>query len=290
MTLAQIRKALLGIACLLVAVFAADVTIGDTGMPASQRQVIETISDYETSGPDIFTPIFKEIRYTPTSSSWRAFPAIRKLQALYASAEVGSRGGGSRAIAAVADKLSKKYDSVRNNPGIQAFVRGQDITTPITFGQEPAGLLQTTPEVHSVIIQLAPIAEGRLGGLYKILKSDFGLEPERAYAILATSDDATSALERGLSEVIPEQERILGLERLINRAKKAYPLLAKERVIVEYEEAQARDRAIHARVRAADAESKILGEPAKGPGRGKGVPEEPGFRAREIPGRAIGAR
>jgi hypothetical protein len=264
----------LGLACLLVAVFAVDVAVGDTGVPVLQRQLIQTISDYDTSGPDIFTPIFKEIGYTPTSSSWSAFPAIRKLEALYASAEhasqeAGRPGGGSRAIAAIADKLSKKYDSIRNNPGIRAFVGGQDIVTPITFAQQPRDVLQTAPEVRSVIEQLAPLAEGRLGGLYKILKSDFGLDPDRAYAILATSDDAASALERGLSEVVPEQRKLC-LDRLIDRATKTYPRLATNKAILEYEytsfEFGGRSGVYSdaARRRAAQFESGLRGDSASG--------------------------
>jgi hypothetical protein len=128
MSFARLGKGLAVIVSLLLTVFAAEMATADTDVTPLQRQILEAISDYETSGPDILTPIFQDIGYTPTSSSWKAFPAIRKLQALYTAAEAGSPGGGSRAIAAVANKLSQKYDSIRNSPSITAFIRSPDGT------------------------------------------------------------------------------------------------------------------------------------------------------------------
>jgi hypothetical protein len=235
MTFKQIKNSLVGSLSLVLSLFAAGVATAYTDVTPVEEQVLDTISDYETSGPDILTPIFREIGYTPTSSSWKSFPAIRKLQALYASAEAGSPGGGSRAIAAVAYMLSKKYDSIRNSPSITAFVRGHNINSPNTFGQASPTLSRTAPDAHSVIKKLAPVAEGNLGGLYKVLTSDFGLASGRAYAILATSDNATAALVTGFSEVPEEQQRIR-LNHLINRAKKTYPLLAQDKAIIKYEE------------------------------------------------------
>ena len=108
---------------------------------------------------------------------------------------------------------------------------------PITFGQGPSTLSRTVPEAHAVIKKLAPVAEGNLGGLYKVLTSDFGLASGRAYAILATSDNATAALVTGFSEV-PEEQQGERLAHLINRARNTYPLLAQDKAIIQYEEAK----------------------------------------------------
>jgi hypothetical protein len=112
----------------------------------TKQSLFEAISGYEVPAGDTLTPIFKELGFSPKSPVlWRSFPAARKLATLYSSAEAGAPGDGKRALAAVADKMSSRFDSLRNNRAIGDLVKGQDLSRPFKFNAEIRPTLALVP-------------------------------------------------------------------------------------------------------------------------------------------------
>jgi hypothetical protein len=194
---------------------------------AVKTSLLNKIASYEAASEDVLTPAFKDLGYSPKSPSlWKSFPAIRKLGEFYAAAEAGAPGDGDRALAAVSDKLSRRFDSLRNNLTLSDFLKGRDLTRPFKFVQD-AKLTVTSvpPQTRTVIQSLSSYVErGRLGGPYSIMVKNFGLESGRAFSILATSDSAGEALLRAIGEV-PADRQVEALKSLVADVKVRYPLL-----------------------------------------------------------------
>jgi len=203
--------------------------------------LLDKIASYETLSEDVLTPAFKDLGYNPKSPNlWKSFPAVRKLAEFYAAAEAGAQGDGDRALAAVADKLSQRFDSLRNNSTVKEFIEGRDINRSFKFVLDAKLTVTSVPlKTRTMIQSLSPYAErGRLGGTYSIMVKNFRLEPSRAFSILATSDSATEALLRGIGEV-PASQQTSALKSLVADVKVRYPLLAASSEIVAFETAVA---------------------------------------------------
>lgn len=193
-----------------------------------QQRLIDTVSSYEFTAGDSLTPIFKELGYSPKSPSlWQLFPATRKLAAFYNAAEAAAPGDGARALAAVASKMSSRFDSLRNNTAVSKLISNQDVGRPLQFNMDvPTTFAAVPTEARNIIQTLSTYAEGgRLGGSYGILTKTFGLEARKAYSILADSDSVNEALMRGIAEV-PSSQQNEKLKQFLAEAKAKYPALA----------------------------------------------------------------
>ncbi|MGM4877395.1 hypothetical protein AB7645_39885 [Bradyrhizobium sp. 956_D2_N1_5] len=208
---------------------------------AVKTSLLNKIASYETSSGDVLTPAFKDLGYTPKSPTlWKSFPAIRKLSEFYAAAEAGAQGDGDRALAAVSDKLSQRFDSLRNNSTVSDFRKGRDLNSPFKFVQDAKLTVTSVPtQTRSVIQSLSSYVErGRLGGSYSIMVKNFGLESSRAFSILATSDSASEALLRAIGEVSIDRQ-VESLKSLVADVKVRYPALTASSEIAAFERAVA---------------------------------------------------
>jgi hypothetical protein len=202
-----------------------------------RQSLFDAISGYEFPTDDSLTPIFKELGYSPKSPAlWRSFPATRKLAALYGAAEAAVPGDGNRALAAVANKMSSRFDSLRNNRTVGDLMKAQDLSKPFKFSMDvPTTYASVPTETRGIIQTLSTYVEGgRLGGSYGILTRIFELDSLKAYSILADSNSVSEALMKGLGEV-PQSEQTAKLKQLVTEAKAKYPPLAKAGAVTLFE-------------------------------------------------------
>lgn len=201
-----------------------------------EANVVRVIAQFAASTNDLIESAILEVGYSPASqSTWKSLTTIGKLEATYQAAEAASSGGGSRALAAVASKVSEKYDPLRTNTDVKSYIDKYISPNKIAFDNSfRSTLAQTTAESRDMIIRLSEISGGRLGGLYRIITVDFGLDRLEAYKILAQSDSADAALLRAYG-LVPGSERTTRLQSLVDRAKRTYPQLASDRSILAFE-------------------------------------------------------
>jgi hypothetical protein len=199
----------------------------------SVDDVIREIANYEAPSNDVLGPAIGELGFSQTPG-WGDFPAIRKLTQMYASADASTAGDGNRAVAAVAKKLSSRFDSLRNNPRVKAFIDQYGGGGQFQFAAVKPSIGAIGPETRAVIEILADYVEnGQLGGSYGILTRTFGLTSDDAFEIISRSNTTTSALLRGLSSV-PIDQQADKVRALVYKAAERYSSLKNSAAYLAY--------------------------------------------------------
>jgi hypothetical protein len=235
------------------------------GFPAAQAQlpsqniaasvIMQKIADYALPGDDRITRVLGELGYSPTPSetTWRAFPAVRKLATAYKAAESATSGDGNRLLAATIRKLSSDIESIGKNAEMSAFADGHYGTAkPFRFSGVQSQFVSIDHAAYHVIINIADQVErGALGGAGSILTRDLMLSEADAFEILSSSSSNSEALIKAYQKM-GEADRI---DRLIALGKKLQ---------ANYSRA-ARDDTLRTSLAA-------LSNPLSLPGQGKGSP------------------
>src|SRR5229473_6075043 len=173
--------------------------VGGIAAAKAQGIILDKIADYALPGNDRIARVLDELGYSPTmpEGTWRAFPAVRKLDAAYKAAEAASRGEGDRFLAETIRKLSSEFESIRNNTQMRNFADVHPAADgPLRFNPAQAQtMIAIDRAAYEVIINIANQAErGALGGAGTILTRDLGLSESVAYEILSSSSSNREAL------------------------------------------------------------------------------------------------
>lgn len=200
------------------------------------RGVLDAVARYELPANDALSPVIQGIGFQPRSAAlWKLFPGIRKLDQVWRAAEAVAPGEGDRAIAAIANQLSVRFDSLRNNTEVSGFIKNNDVSRPVTFDLvKPSSITYLPQGTRRIITALSVYVErGGLGGIYSILTTRFDISSDKAYAIMASSDTVGEALKRGIDEV-PEEQRPEKLVALLKDAQKKYAAFASDAAFVNF--------------------------------------------------------
>lgn len=195
--------------------------------------VLKTISEYDRPGRDILSSSVRRIGYQPPSQAvWSSSPAIAKLSSFVQAAENAQTGGGAKALAALAEDLSGRHDSIRRDAYVRRFIDQNPSTGPIGFSNAGSSTLASlSSQERMVISKISRVAEGKLGGAYGILTSHFGISQSRAFEIVARSANTSEALVQGYTSM-DRAERRMRMLRLVSAAERAYPGIASERSVI----------------------------------------------------------
>lgn len=195
------------------------------GAPSQQliSEVLATISKYESPISDNLTPAIKEIGFIPENvQGWNSLPPEAKLNTVYSSAENSAPSTGKKALAAIVDKLSTRYNYVRLNKDLQSFRASNGTSNNLTFAYGSKTLLHVEGPVAETIEAIAGYT--RLGRAYDILTVEFSLTKSAAASIIASAKNTEEALIRGYGSMLDVDRNkrllkaVLSVEELYGRA------------------------------------------------------------------------
>lgn len=168
--------------------------------------------------------------------AWKSFPAVRKLEAVYLSAQQTGQGNGQRFLALLSKSLSQQYASVRAEPTLEPFLKSASLPhgTKLTISAEKVVVSTLNASTKEAILTIAKYAEGNaLGGTTGILTDYYGLSHEKAYEILRTSENPVQALSRGLAEK-PSASHASYVESIVTDLDKTYQAARSESTFEPY--------------------------------------------------------
>jgi hypothetical protein len=208
---------------LALAVFVAAAESNPTQQPLTpaEKAAIERVAAHASSGADNVGQMLNGIGYSPDIPGFKAFPAVRKIEAAYLAAEQGTPGSGKLVIALLSKQIGNKYESARQDPTLKLFAALSADPTQLKF-VDATSRPKPGPQVTSAIATLADYAEGNaLGGSQAVLRDYFGLSSDRVYDILRNSESTADAITKGINWV-PESQRRRKLSDLVAEIDRAY--------------------------------------------------------------------
>jgi hypothetical protein len=202
--------------------------------PAAQANALNTLSEYLVGNYDTAGKLLKKYNYVPPpaiASSWRGFPAVRKLEYAYLAAETATpRSGGDKLLALLSQKLVEQYESVRSDNVLGNYVKAEPVIEPPAF-KNPSPLPQRInldARVNAALDALADYyVRGPLGSPQRVLRKYFNLSDSDAFQVLSQSNTDSEAFKRAMDRV-PREQRLSTLEKLTNDLKAHYQGLAYE--------------------------------------------------------------
>lgn len=182
------------------------------------------VTDYTVPPPDqndiILAGLGFDIDKRP--KLWDRLAPLQKWETAYLSAERGTVSGGALMMDGAARQLAGQYQSAKSlrrymMPGLGSMLQ------PLTFARSeyPVYSLNAPPDVKMGLLAISEYCGSVVGGVWGVLRDQFGLSDEQSYDTIVGSAGQQQALERGL-ELVPERERLPRLRNIVDTFETQY--------------------------------------------------------------------
>jgi hypothetical protein len=159
---------------------------------------------------------------------WRAYPAVRKIETAYLSADAAATGGGERMLALLSSALAQQYESAGNLPELRDFVHKaqQQGITEVKFqaidrkpGDKPPTL---SPSATKLIAAVSHFCASGVYSPQVVLTHYLQLDPDTAYDIMRTSSTHTEMIKRGFEAARSDSQRDRAMVLLVRNLDRDY--------------------------------------------------------------------
>lgn len=186
------------------------------------KPAVESLAKYAHPSSNKTELALKKIGFQPpaymSSKEWTSFPAIRKIETAFFSAENKAKGNGGKFLALLAKNLSQEYESASTEPSFKSLKQYNPNSFSGFRAISKSKLAKSSlpDDMRKAISGISKYTDnGAMGGVRSILKHKLNLPEKQVYEILRTSKSNAEVLEKGLSsyssDPVKQRNKLKGL-------------------------------------------------------------------------------